>query len=308
MAVVVGVTTVVTQEAHGVALGNVLGVVLHELLGAVPKGGDGLDVLVQTQDEAVLLVVLLHEAERVVVDVAEKLNGGLDTPVVVVVHHGGLAEEESRLETAHVTVADRVTVDDLALGHVLANLACLLLVNVLGERPVLLGNLAVDGLAGHKGGSDLLEGGIERLVVQEDPIVVVAAVEAVLNLANGTGNVPDIRVTGEGDEGRVHAGTRGDAAVEVVPAGLVRGHGHGPLLGVVLLASLEHVGWGLARGVFRFLRLARLALLTLLSLLTRCSALSRGLEAAILEPHTLVAGVGDEVEDGETLGDRQLEP
>lgn len=299
MAVVVRVTTVVTEEAHGVALGNVLGVVLDELLGAVPESGDGLDVLVQAQNEAVLLVVLLHEAERIVVDIAEELNGGLNTPVVVVVHHGRLAEEETRLETAHVAVAHRVAVDDLALGHVLANLAGLLLVNVLRERPVLLGDLAIVSLAGNKGGGDLLEGGIERLVVQEDPVIVVAAVESVLNLTDGAGNVPDIGITGEGDEGGIHARAVCNAR-ELIPTRLVRGHGHGPVLGVVWLADLGALGFGMS-GLLGLLALLVLALLLLLAAGWSTAGFA---ERAILKPYTLVARVGNEVENGEALREK----
>lgn len=181
MALVVGLATIVTEESHGVALSNVLGVVLDELGNAVPEGRDSLEVLVKAEHEAVLLVVLVHEAERIVVDVAVELDARLDAPVVVVVHHEGLAEEEAGLKTAHVAVADTVTVDDLALSHVLANLFGLLLVDVRRERPVLGRNLAIVRLAGDKRGGNLLEGFIKRLVVEEDPVVVVAAVETVLD-------------------------------------------------------------------------------------------------------------------------------
>lgn len=143
MAVVVILAAVVAQEAHGVVCSNVLGVVLHELLGAVPESLDGLGVLIQAKNKAVLLATLVHDAERIVVDIAIQLNGGLNTPVVFVVHHERLSEEETRFEAAHVTVTDGVTVDDFTLSHVLAHLLGLVLVNPLGERPMLGGNLAI---------------------------------------------------------------------------------------------------------------------------------------------------------------------
>lgn len=133
VASVVRLATVVRQELHRVVLFNMLGVVLDKLLGAVPKCRDGLNVFVQAKNETVLLLVLNHEAERIVVDVAVKINGGLDAPVVVVVEHVLLVEEEARLEAAHVAVADGVAIDDLALGHVLAHLLGLFLVNPFGE-------------------------------------------------------------------------------------------------------------------------------------------------------------------------------
>ena len=42
-----------------------------KFLVAIPQSRDGLDVLVQTEDEAVLFLVVGHELEGVVVDVAE---------------------------------------------------------------------------------------------------------------------------------------------------------------------------------------------------------------------------------------------
>jgi len=203
----------------------VLGVVLHELLGASPEGGNGINVFVQRKNETVLLVVLVHDAERIVVNVAEELDGGLNTPVVFVVHHELLSEEETGLESAHVTVADGVTVDDLALMHILTDLAGLLLVNPLREGPVFLRNQTIMSLTRAEGSGDLLELLIERLVVEENPVIVVSAVETILNLANGLGNFPNILVTGESDKSSVHTGA-GSGALKVVPARVVGGHRH----------------------------------------------------------------------------------
>jgi hypothetical protein len=95
MALVVVLTAIVTEEAHGVTLSDVLGVVLHELLGAGPESRNGVNVLVEGENETVLLVVLVHDAEGIVVNVAEELDGGLDTPIIFVVHHELLSEEET---------------------------------------------------------------------------------------------------------------------------------------------------------------------------------------------------------------------
>ena len=143
MAVVVGVATVVGKEAHRVALDNVLRVVLHPLLGALPQSGDGLDVFVQREGETVLLLVVGHELEGVVVNVTEELDAGLNTPVPLVIEHQGVAEEEAGFVATHVSVTDRVSVDDLSGGHVGAHLGSLVLVDPLGERPVLLGDFAI---------------------------------------------------------------------------------------------------------------------------------------------------------------------
>ena len=207
MAVVVSVTTVVRKEAHGVTLDNVLGVVLHPLLGALPQGGNSLDIFVQGKGEAVLLLVVGHELESVVFNVAEELNAGLNAPVPFVIEHQGVTEEEAGLVTTHVSVTDRVSVDDLSGSHVGAHLGSLVLINPLGERPVLLGDLAILCVSGSQGRSDLLELVVKGLVVQEDPVVVELLVEAVFDLANGTSNLPNVRVAGKSNEGGVHART-----------------------------------------------------------------------------------------------------
>lgn len=241
MALVVRLATVIAQETHGVVLSNVLGVILHKLGDTVPQGGDGLNVLVQAEHETVLLSILVHEAEGIVVDVAEQLDRGLDTPVVFVVHHQGLAEEEARLEAAHVAVADAVAVNDLALFHILANLLGLLLVDEIRETPVFLANETIVRLARAKGCCNLLESVVEGLVIQEHPVVVVSPVETVLNLTNGLGDLPDVRVACQGNEGCVNAGSSLDAG-QIVESGVIWGHGQRILGGIDVSANLGDRG------------------------------------------------------------------
>jgi hypothetical protein len=205
VAVIVGVSTVITEIRHGVTLGNVLRMVLHKLLDTVPKRWNGLNVFVQAEHEGVLLAVISHELEGVVVDVAEKLDAWLHTPVPLVVQHQWLLEEEPGLETAHVSVADGITVDDLTFSHILADLAGLVLINVWWERPVFLRDLSIVSRAGNKRCGDLLESLVKWLIIQEDPIVVELSIETILDLTNGASNLPQVGVTGKSDEGSIHA-------------------------------------------------------------------------------------------------------
>lgn len=244
VAFVVGLAAVVAEEAHGVALGNVLWVVLDKLLDAIPESGDGLDVLVQAKNEAVLLVVLVHEAEGVVVDVAEQLDAGLHTPVVVVVEHELLSEEETGLKSAHVAVADAVAIDDLFGSHVLAHLLGLLLVDVRRERPMLLGNQAVVRLARNQRGSNLFKRLIKRLVIEEYPVVVVSPVEAVLDLTDGLCNLPDVTIASQCNKRCVHAGSLCDAS-EVVESGVIRRHSQGELAWIDIVVDFRLRGLGL---------------------------------------------------------------
>jgi len=225
MAFVVCLTTVITEELHGIVLGDVLGEVLCEVLGRVPKGGDRLDVLVQAESEAVLFLVVGHELEGVIVDIAVQLDAGLDTPVPLVVEHQWVTEEEAGFVAAHVPVADGLTVDDLLLLHLLTNLGSLLLVNPFGKGPVLLGDLAVLCLARHERRCDLFELIVEIIIIEEDPVVVELAVEAVFDLADRLGNIPYVRVASKRYEGSVHtvsiSGRRGERVL--VGCGLGRG-------------------------------------------------------------------------------------
>ncbi len=179
--------------------------VLCEVLGRIPERGNGLDVFIQTERETVFLLLLGHELEGVVVDVAVQFDAGLDTPVPLIVKHQWVAEEEAGFVAAHVSVADGIAVDDLLLLHLLTHLGSLVLVNPLWERPVLLGNLAILGFTGHEGSCHFLELVVEFLVIEEDPIVVELAIETILNMANGFGNLPDVGIAGEGDKSRIHA-------------------------------------------------------------------------------------------------------
>lgn len=137
MALVVVLPTIIAQETHGIVLRDMLGVVLHELLHAIPERRDGVNILVQTQDKAVFLIVVLHVTERIKADIAEQFDAGFHTPVEFVVHHQGVAEEEARLITAHVSIALRVTVDNIPLSHVLPSFRCLFLINPFRIGPVL---------------------------------------------------------------------------------------------------------------------------------------------------------------------------
>lgn len=208
VAVVVGVAAIVTEEGHGVVFGNVLRKLLDESLGRVPEGRNRLDIFVQTEHEAVLLVIVADKLEGVVADVAEKLNARFDAPVVAELLHDRVLEEEAGFVATHMSVADRVTVDDFLASHFFAGGLGLVLVDKVGIGPVLGGDLAIMCLAGGQSRGNLLECIVKRLVVQEDPVVVIVAVEAVLDLANGTGNLPDVGVTGKRHKGGIGTLTR----------------------------------------------------------------------------------------------------
>lgn len=76
MAIIVLLPAIVAEEPHRIALHHVLRVLLDELPHRVPQRGDGRGVLGEGDGEAVLEVVILHEEERVVREVAEEVDVG----------------------------------------------------------------------------------------------------------------------------------------------------------------------------------------------------------------------------------------
>ena len=106
MTVVVCLAIVITQETHRVISSDVLGVLLHERFRAVPQRWNRFDILVQAQHKAVLLLVILHVFEWIIVNVTKQLNARLNPPVVLELIHERMSEEEARLETAHMPIAD----------------------------------------------------------------------------------------------------------------------------------------------------------------------------------------------------------
>ena len=176
-----------------------------ELLGGVEQGGDGGLELEHGQHPAVDQAVLAHEGERVVGDVAPKLDVGLDAPVPVVFFQGLLVIEEARVETAHVAVRQRAAVDDalrLQLPHALIDPRA---VERGGDAPVGLGDLHVfNRAAGQtRGVFDELESNPESaassssqcaeatyivgegLVVHKRPRILVVAVKTVFDHTHG---------------------------------------------------------------------------------------------------------------------------
>lgn len=132
MAFVVSVTAILADELHSVFFLKMLRVILHELLHTVPQRGYSLVVLIETNDKAVLLVILLHEAERIHLDITEELNAGLNPPVKLVILHQRMSEEEPRLVAAHVAVALGAAIYDLPAAHLFTGLSCLVLIDPLG--------------------------------------------------------------------------------------------------------------------------------------------------------------------------------
>ena len=183
-------TPIITDKAHRVSGSNMLGMISNKILDTIPQRRNCLRVLVQTQDEAILFVALLHDTKRIKRNITKQTDTRLDAPIVLVVLHQRMPIKEASLEPTHESIALRVAVDDLSRAHVLSNLLGLALVDPIRVGPVLLGDEAVKRPArGHVGGV-FLEVVVKRFLIEKDPVVMVFVVKAVLDLPHRLENVP----------------------------------------------------------------------------------------------------------------------
>lgn len=126
---VVGTAGLVRQPIHGAVLVHVLGVLGQELFGFGPQSSDGSWGVVQVDGEAVRLVVIVHVAENVIVDIAKEVNIGLDAPVVLRVGQGRVLVEHAAVPPAHLVVRDFVGILNLLFFEDLDRLVVQVLVN-----------------------------------------------------------------------------------------------------------------------------------------------------------------------------------
>ena len=95
MAMIVTLSIIVTQPVKCIVLGDMLGVLFDEFLGAVPYGWDGLNIFVETEDKAIDLLMLGHVPEWIEPDIAKELDARFHSPVPLIFHEQGLTEEEA---------------------------------------------------------------------------------------------------------------------------------------------------------------------------------------------------------------------
>lgn len=177
-------TILVGEPFHGIIRMLMVTVVSQELDSLGPEGCDGLGRVVEVDGKAVCLVAVLHEAENIVVDIAEEVDLWLDTPVVLHVLESRVLVEQARVPAAHLVVAQHVRVLDIVLLEDVCALDKQVMVDPAGDFPVLCRDeLVADFGLGHGTGS-VLELFGEGYVVEEGPRVVELVVPCTLQVAH----------------------------------------------------------------------------------------------------------------------------
>lgn len=110
---VLGTSHVIRNPLPHVVVTEVRRVGGEESLSLGPKGRDTLWCVVEVDGETVGLVAILHVPENIVVDVAEELDIGLDTPVVAVACEGRVLVEHAAVPATHLMVGDLGAVLDV---------------------------------------------------------------------------------------------------------------------------------------------------------------------------------------------------
>ena len=130
----------VAHPALGAVLVHVFRVAGEEALRLGPQSGDALGRVVNVDGEAIGLVVVLHVAEYVVVDVAEEVHLRLHPPVPARAGQRWVLVEEAAVPAAHLVVRDHIRVLDVVLLQDQGRLEVQVLVDPAGDLPVLFRN------------------------------------------------------------------------------------------------------------------------------------------------------------------------
>ena len=108
----------------------------NEFLRLRPQRGNALRRIIEVDSEAVGLIVVLHPAENVVVDVAEEVHFGLDAPVVANVFESGVFVEHAAVPATHLVVGYEGAVLDFLLFEHLGRFVEEVAVDPVGDGPV----------------------------------------------------------------------------------------------------------------------------------------------------------------------------
>lgn len=187
---------------RAVRVRNVI-VIGDELLCLGPETCDALGVVVQIDREAVSLVVVFHPPEDVVINVAEKVDVRLNSPVPPDILQCWVLVEHAAVPSAHLVVGSPAHVLHALLFEDLDGLLVQVFIDPAWGFPMLFRNLLEGDLRVRCLSNGLHELFLERLVVEKEPRVVELVIEGPFEVSHGHEHVLKLTISYKGEEGRV---------------------------------------------------------------------------------------------------------
>jgi hypothetical protein len=108
-------SSTIRQPHHRIVVMQILWMLRDEFSGFGPESRDRLRRIVEIDCEAVGFVVICHEAEYVVIDVAEEMDLGFYAPVELHVCQRRVLVEKAAVPAAHLVVGFHASVLNIVL-------------------------------------------------------------------------------------------------------------------------------------------------------------------------------------------------
>lgn len=131
---------IVCEPLNSAVLVQVIRMVGKKLDGFGPQGRQGLGFVVESNSEAIGLVVVLHVAEDIVIDVAKEVDFRFNAPVPSHILQGRMLIENAAIPSTHLMIRNHLGVLYTALFEDRCGLVVKGLVNPGGSCPMFLGN------------------------------------------------------------------------------------------------------------------------------------------------------------------------
>lgn len=165
--------------------------------------------IVEADCETVGLVVVLHVAEDIIVDIAEEMHLRLHAPVIPRVGERGMPVEHPAVPATHLVVAHHPRVLHVLPAQQLRGFLVERLVDPGGDGPVILGDEVVGAGSVCGGGGEIFELLGEGFVIEEGPGVVELVVPGRFEVAHRLQHPIQLFVADEGEDGGVDPGAGG---------------------------------------------------------------------------------------------------
>lgn len=196
---------VVCNPAHCIVRMKVLVVRCQEFECLWPELWNRLRRVVQLNGKAVGLVVVLHEAEDIVVDITEEVHLGLDSPIVLHIRKSWMLVKQPRIPATHLVVAEQVSVLYILLFQYVCALGEQILIYPARHSPVVVWKNLISDLRFGELPRSLLELLGERYVVEKCPGVIELVIPCSFQIGHGLYDAFQLLITNKRKNCRVNA-------------------------------------------------------------------------------------------------------